>query len=76
VKPLELPKVGTVVTWTRLQVAPKGFPSPIVHCVVDLGGVKIAGTVGGPTEIRSGQKAGVFEDPTGRFPFILQIVHP
>jgi len=75
VKTLELPAVGTAVTWTQLRVAPKGFPSPIVHCVVDLGGVKIVGTMMGTPEITGGEKVGVFEDATGRFPFVLQIVH-
>lgn len=71
VKPLELPSVGTVVTWTKLQVAPKGFPSPLVHCVVELGGVKIIGTLQGASETKSDEKIVIVEDPTGRFPFIF-----
>ncbi len=59
VKRLELPSVGTAVTWTKLQVAPKIIPSPLVHCIVDLGGVKIIGTVQGTSEIRSGEKMGL-----------------
>jgi uncharacterized OB-fold protein len=75
VKPLELPEVGTVITWTTLQVAPKGFPSPIVHCVADLGEVKIVGTLQGSTEIRTGVKIGVCEDTMERFPFVLHLTH-
>lgn len=71
VKPVELPSVGTAVTWTKLQVAPKGFPSPLVHCIVDLEGVKIIGTVQGTSEIRSDEKMLIVKDPTGKFPFVL-----
>jgi uncharacterized OB-fold protein len=71
VKPIELPSVGTVITWTKLQVAPKGFPSPLVHCIVDLGMVNIIGTVQGTSEIRSGEKMAIVKDPTGKFPFIF-----
>ena len=71
VKPVELPSIGTVITWTKLQVAPKGFPSPLVHSVIDVGGVKIIGTVQGAPEIQCGEKLVIVEDPSRRFPFAL-----
>lgn len=63
--------MGTVVTWAKLQVAPKGFPSPLLHCVLDLGNVKLLGTVQGTVEIIIGEKLVVVEDTTGRFPFVF-----
>jgi uncharacterized OB-fold protein len=71
VQPVELPSAGTVVTWTVLHVAPKGFPSPLVHCILDLGGVKILGTFQGSPEIQSGEVLRIVEDPTGKFPFVF-----
>jgi uncharacterized OB-fold protein len=71
VKPTELPSMGAAITWTKLQVAPKGFPSPLIHCVVDLSGVKIIGTVQGSLEIQGGENLAVVEDPSGRFPFVF-----
>jgi uncharacterized OB-fold protein len=71
VKPTELPTMGAVVTWAKLQVAPKGFPSPLLHCVLDLGNVKLLGTVQGTEEIRIGEKMVITEDPSGRFPFVF-----
>lgn len=67
-----LPTTGTVVTWTRLQVAPKGFPSPLLHCVLDLGSVKILGTVQGNHAIQIGDRLMIVEDPTGQFPFVFR----
>jgi uncharacterized OB-fold protein len=71
VKVANLPTVGTVVTWTRLKVAPTGFPSPLLHCVLDLGNVKILGTLQGTDEINIGDKLVIVEDPSGRFPFVF-----
>jgi uncharacterized OB-fold protein len=71
VKPTELPLMGAAITWTKLQVAPKGFPSPLTHCVVDLGGVKVIGTVQGSLEVQGGEILEVVEDPSGRFPFVF-----
>ena len=70
-KPVELPSIGTAFTWTKLQVAPKGFPSPLVHSVIDVGGVKMIGTVQGAPEIQSGEKLVILEDTSRRFPFAL-----
>jgi uncharacterized OB-fold protein len=70
-QPFELPSVGQVVTWTKLRVAPKGFPSPLVQCVLDLRVVKILGTVHGASEVQNGIRLMTSEDPTGQFPFIL-----
>ena len=70
-QPLELPTIGQVVTWTNLRVAPKGFPSPLTQCVLDLGVAKIFGTVQGSFELVNGMKLMTTEDPSGRFPFIL-----
>ena len=67
----ELPTMGTVVTWTRLQVAPKGFPSPLLHCVLDVGAVKILGTVQGASSIENGDRLLIAEDQNGKFPFIF-----
>ena len=71
VRQVELPSRGTVVTWTVLHVAPKGFPSPLLHCVLDLGGMKILGTLQGSPEIQSGEVLSIVEDPTERFPFVF-----
>lgn len=71
VKPMVLPTVGTVVIWTKLQVAPKGFPSPLLHCVLDLGNVKLLGTVWGVEKIQVGEKLMIVEDVSGKFPFIF-----
>jgi uncharacterized OB-fold protein len=71
-QPVELPTIGQVVTWTKLRVAPKGFPSPLIHCVLDLGVVKILGTVQGLSELENGTKLITSEDPSGRFPFVLR----
>ena len=71
VKLTELPTTGAVVTWTKLRVAPKGFPSPLLHCVLDLGIVKILGTVQGTEEIRLGEKMVIMEDTSGRFPYVF-----
>jgi uncharacterized OB-fold protein len=70
VKAHELP--SEVVTWTELHVAPKGFPSPLVHCVLDLGGVKILGTVQGNHTVRFGDRLMIVEDPSGQFPFVFR----
>ena len=67
----ELPTIGRAITWTKLRVAPKGFPSPLIECVVDMGVVKILGTVQGISELANGMKLMTSEDPSGRFPFIL-----
>jgi uncharacterized OB-fold protein len=71
VTPTELPSIGTVVTWTKLQVAPKGFPSPLLHCVLDLGSVKVVGTVPETSEARIGEKMMIIEDASGRFPYVF-----
>ena len=71
VKPIELPTVGTVITWTKLQVAPKGFPSPLFHCVIDVGNVKLLGTVQGVESLQVGEKLMIVEDVSGKFPFIF-----
>jgi uncharacterized OB-fold protein len=71
VKPIEIPTFGTVVTWAGLRVAPRGFPSPLLHCVLDLGSVKILGTVQGTPGIRIGDKLVTADDPSGRFPFVF-----
>lgn len=71
VKLTELPSKGAVITWAKLRVAPKGFPSPLLHCVLDLGIVKILGTVQGTEEIQIGEKMVVAEDPSGRFPYVF-----
>lgn len=67
----ELPTTGTVVTWTKLRVAPKGFPSPLLHCVLDLGSVRILGTAQGTETIQIGDKMVVAEDTSGRFPYVF-----
>ena len=67
----ELPSKGTVITWTQLRVAPKGFPSPLLHCVLDLGIVKILGTVQRTDEVRIGEKMVIVEDASGRFPYVF-----
>jgi uncharacterized OB-fold protein len=72
VKAHELPSEGTVTTWTKLHVAPKGFPLPLLHCVLDLGGVKILGTVQGNHVIQIGDRLMIVEDPTGQFPFVFK----
>src|SRR5271157_5598348 len=69
---IELPTIGEVVTWTKLRVAPMGFPSPLIQCVLDLGIVKILGTVQGVAELENGVKLVTSEDPSGRFPFVLR----
>ena len=71
VKLTELPTTGTVITWTKLRVAPKSFPSPLLHCILDLGIVKILGTVQGTEEIRLGDKMVITEDTSGRFPYVF-----
>jgi len=68
---IELPTTGKVVTWTELHLAPKGFPSPLLQCVLDVGAVKILGTVQGPGGIRNGDILVIAEDPNGKFPFIF-----
>jgi uncharacterized OB-fold protein len=74
VKPFELPEQGTVVTWTQLKVAPKGFPSPLAHCVLDLGCVKIIGTIQGRPETRKDEKLMIVEDQSAIFPYAF--AHP
>ena len=71
VKPFELPTEGIAVACTRLQVAPKGFPSPLTHCIVDLGVVKIVGTMEEPVDISSGEKVIIAQDSSARFPYII-----
>ena len=71
VKLTELPTTGTVITWTKLRVAPKSFPSPLLHCILDLGIVKILGTVQGTEEIRLREKMAIMEDTSGRFPYVF-----
>jgi hypothetical protein len=44
------------------KVETKGFPSPLLHCVLDLGNVKLLGTVQGTEEIRIGEKMVITED--------------
>jgi len=67
----ELPTTGIVVTWTQLTVAPKGFRSPLIHCVLDVGTTKLFATVQGTSSIQEGDTLTIAEDPSGRFPFIL-----
>ena len=69
VKSFELPETGTVVSWTLLKVAPKGFPSPLAHCVLDLGCLKIVGTVQGCPEVQKGEKLIIVEDRSATFPY-------
>lgn len=73
VKLVELPSAGSVVTWTKLQVTPTGFPSPLLLCVVDLGEVKVLGSVQGASEVRAGDKVRIVEDPAGKLPFQLAL---
>jgi uncharacterized OB-fold protein len=74
VKTFELPERGTVVTWTQLKVAPKGFPSPLSHCVLDLGCVKIVGTIQGCPDTRKDEKLIIVEDQSAKFPYAF--AHP
>jgi uncharacterized OB-fold protein len=71
VKLTELPTTGRVVTWAKLRIAPKGFPSPLLHCILDLGIVKILGTVQETERIQIGEKLVIVEDPSSRFPYVF-----
>ena len=67
----ELPTTGKVITWTILHLAPKGFPSPLLQCVLDVGAVRILGTVLASEGIQNGEILMIAEDPNGKFPFVF-----